>query len=153
MTAQNQQRIIGLDMHPDIFSAAALLGPNAASAQVLWQHDRIETATLERWACKYLQAGDIIVLEASGNSFDVARRLHTCGHCALVLESAQASKIKHNFCNDDRQSAVKLARVYLSGLAKEVWQPDARTRERRDVLFAHRSAVKDSTIAREFLTS
>jgi len=151
MTAQNPKRIIGLDMHPDVFSAAALLGPDAASAQALWQHDRIETAALERWARKYLQAGDIIVLEASGNSFEVARRLHGCGHCAIVLESAQASKIKHNFCNDDRQSAVKLARVYLSGLAKEVWQPDARTRERRDVLFAHRRTVKDSTIARNRL--
>lgn len=151
MTAKNPKRIIGLDMHPDVFSAAALLGHDAASAQPLWQHDRIETTALERWARKHLQKGDTIVLEASGNSFDVARRLHVCGHCAIVLESAQASKIKHNFCNDDRQSAVKLARVYLSGLAKEVWQPDARTRERRDVLFAHRSAVKDSTIARNRL--
>jgi transposase len=151
MTAQKQRRIIGLDVHPDVFSAAALLGNDAASAQPLWQHDRIETAALERWARKHLQAGDTIVLEASGNSFNIAQRLQACGHCAIVLESAQASKIKHNFCNDDRQSAVKLARVYLSGLAKEVWQPDARTGERRDVLFAHRSAVKDSTIARNRL--
>ena len=45
-----------------------------------------------------------------------------------VLESHQASKIKENFCNDDRHSAGKLARVYLSGLAQIVWQPVEQTR-------------------------
>jgi len=151
MTAQKNKRIIGLDMHPDVFCAAALVGDEAINARLLWLHDRMKTQELEGWAKKHLQAGDILVLEASGNSFDVAGRLHACGHRAIVLESTQASKIKHNFCNDDRQSAVKLARVYLSGLAKEVWQPDARTRERRDIFFAHRNAVKDSTSARNRL--
>jgi len=151
MTTGKHKRVIGLDMHPDVFSAAALLGDDASGARLLWLHDRMETTNLERWARKHLQPDDIIVLEASGNSFNIAQRLHACGYRAVVLESAQASKIKHNFCNDDRQSAVKLARVYLSGLAKEVWQPDARTQERRDILFAHRNAVKDSTSARNRL--
>jgi hypothetical protein len=42
---------------------------------------------------------------------------------------------------------VKLAKVYRSGLAKEVWQPDAKTREYREVFFAHRNAVKDAPAA------
>lgn len=146
-------RIIGLDMHPDVFAAAALAGANAVEASVEWVHDRQETAQLERWARKHLCAGDTVVLEASGNSFEVARRLHVCGITAVVLESAQASHIRHNFCNDDRQSAVKLARVYLSGLAKVVWQPDQVTRERREVFFAHRNAVKDTTRCRSRIRS
>jgi hypothetical protein len=64
-----------------------------------------------------------VVLEASGNSFEVARRLHRAGHTALVLESAQSSALQHHYCDDDRFCAVKLARSYLTGLAKEVWQP------------------------------
>ncbi len=57
----------------------------------------------------------------------------------MVLESAQAGKIRDIFCNDDRHSAVKLAKVYRSGLAKEVRQPDTKTREYREVFFAHRN--------------
>ena len=141
-------RIIGMDMHPDVFAAAALAGTNAVQAVVEWVHDRQATAGLEAWAGRWLRAGDTVVLEASGNSFEVAQRLHACGVTAVVLESRQASHVRDNFCNDDRHSAVKLARVYLSGLARVVWRPDGATRERREVFFAHRNAVKDTTRCR-----
>lgn len=152
MKPKESNRIIGLDMHPDVFAAAALEG-RGADGRVLWVQDRQPTAGLEAWAKKWLREGDVVVLEASGNSFEVAARLHALGHTALVLESAQAGKIRDNFCNDDRHSASKLARVYASGLAKEVWQPDAKTRERREVLFAHRNAVRDATRARNRIHS
>lgn len=148
MNLNNGKRIIGLDMHPDVFAAAALGGE-----RVEWVHDRQPTAGLEGWAKKWLTAGDVVVLEASGNSFEVAARLHRCGCTAVVLESAQAGKIRDNFCNDDRHSAVKLAKVYRSGLGKEVWQPDARTREYREVFYAHRNAVKDATRCRNRIRS
>ena len=142
------RRIIGMDMHPDVFSAAALRGGNAAQARAEWIHDRQAVGKLEQWARKHLDSADIVVLEASGNSFEVAVRLHECGITAVVLESAQAAKIRDNYCNDDRHSAVKLARVYMSGLAREVWKPDAQTRERREVLYAYRNTVKDATRGR-----
>lgn len=142
---EKSNRIIGLDMHPDVFAAAAVQNAPAATARTLWVQDRLHTARLEDWARKHLRSGDVLVLEASGNSFEVASRFHAMGHTCLVLESAQAAKIKENFCNDDRHSAVKLARVYLSGLARIVWQPDGQTRQMREVFFAHRAAVKDCT--------
>lgn len=138
-------RIIGLDMHPDVFTAAALEKTTADLSKVLWVQDRLPTANLEGWANKHLQPGDLLVLEASGNSFEVASRFHALGYTCLVLESCQASAIKEKFCNDDKRSSIKLARVYLSGLAKIVWQPDEETRQRREIFFAHRAAVKDCT--------
>lgn len=152
MNQNEGKRIIGLDLHPDVFTAAALsAGAHREAAD--WVQDRLPTAGLETWAKKQLSAEDVVVLEASGNSFEVAARLHALGYTALVLESAQAGKIRDNFCNDDRHSAVKLAKVYRSGLAKEVWQPDARTREYREVFFAHRNAVKDATRSRNRIHS
>lgn len=147
MNQTEGKRIIGLDMHPDVFAAAAL-SADAKRQHADWVQDRLPTARLEEWAKKRLRKEDVVVLEASGNSFEVAARLHACGYTAVVLESAQAGKIRDNFCNDDRHSAVKLAKVYRSGLAKEVWQPDTKTREYREVFFAHRNAVKDATRCR-----
>jgi len=138
-------RIISLDMHPDVFAAAALEKTDAAQSKVLWSQDRQATARLEQWAGKYLRQGDTLVLEASGNSFEVATRLHKLGYTCLVLESFQSAKIRENFCNDDRHSAIKLARVYLSGLAKLVWQPDEQTRQMREIFFCHQAAVRDCT--------
>jgi transposase len=150
MTTENESldpaasRIIGLDLHPDLFSAAALTGRDAGTAQVVQQWDRLPTTQLERWAQR-LSLGDLIVVEASGNTFHAAERLRALGRKVLVLESYQASKVRTSYCNNDRVSAVKLARVYLSGLAKTVWQPDAQTRERRAALHAYRKAVATST--------
>ena len=63
----------------------------------------------------------------------------------LVLESQQAGRIRDSYCQTDKTAAVKLARVYLSGMAKAVWQPDPKTRLRREVLHRHRQAVNNST--------
>lgn len=150
---RKSNRIIGLDMHPDVFAAGCLEGSNALEAKVLWKKDRLETARLESFCQKHLLNGDIVVLEASGNSFEIARRIHALGYTALVLESYQASKVCANYCNDDLHSAVKLARVYLSGLAKTVWQPDPLAREHREIFFAHRNAVKDTTRLRNRIRS
>ena len=140
-------------MHPDVFAAAALRGENPLGAHTQWVQDRQKTAGLERWAKKHLEHTDIVVLEASGNSFEVVERLAKCGIMALVLESVQAAALQDNYCNDDRHSAVKLARVYLSGLAKIVWAPDEKTREYREICFAHRNAVADTTRARNRIRS
>ena len=142
-------------MHPDVFCAAALLprGHDLGKAQIEWVRERQALEKLESWAARHLREGDIVVLEASGNSFEVARRLRQAGHTTLVLESAQSSALRHHYCDDDRYCAVKLARSYLSGLAKEVWQPGAATREHREVFFAHRNAVKDATRARNRIRS
>jgi len=152
MNLNESKRIIGLDMHPDVFAAAAL-SVDHKQQNAFWVQDRLSTAQLEDWAKKQRKKEDVVVLEASGNRFEIASRLHALGHTALVLESAQAGKIRDNFCNDDRHSAVKLAKVYRSGLAKEVWQPDAKTRACREVFFAHRNAVKDATRCRNRIHS
>jgi transposase len=64
------------------------------------------------------------------------------------LESAQAGKLRENYCNNDKSSAVKLARCYLTGRAKKVWQPDEQTQVRRELYFAYERAAKNSTRCR-----
>ncbi len=71
MNKGNGKRIVGLDMHPDVFSAAALAG-SAELARTEWVDDRKSTRELEAWAKKRLSKEDVVVLEASGNSFEVA---------------------------------------------------------------------------------
>lgn len=144
--------MIGLDLHPDVFSAAALTGRDAATAQVEQNWDRRATSDLEGWG-RGLRAGDVVVVEASGNTFEAVERLRTSGVASVVLESQRAGQIRKTYCANDRSDAVKLARIYLSGLANVVWQPDAQTRERREVLHSYRKAVTTSTRARNRLKS
>lgn len=145
-------RVVGLDLHPEVFSAAVLAGRDAATAQVVQSWDRWATTSLEAWAGK-LAPGDVVVLEATGNAFDTVRRLQRCGVKSVVLETQRAGQIRTAYCTNDRTDAIKLARIYLSGLAKVVWEPDAQTRERREVLHRYLRAVCDAARARNRLKS
>lgn len=142
------RRVIGLDAHPTLFSAAALCGVDALQAQVEWSVDRADLTKLETVLKRRTQPGEVVVLEASGNSFAVAERLVAMGLRAIVLESQAVGKVGKAYCATDRTDAVKIARVYFSGLAHEVWVPDGKAAERRELFFIHRNAVQDSVRAR-----
>ena len=43
----SERRIIGVDMHPEVFTAAALCGGDAATARVEWVHHRVSSPQLE----------------------------------------------------------------------------------------------------------
>jgi len=143
-----ERRVIGLDVHPYLFSAAALSGPDAARARPEWVVDRVGLDRLEGVLSKRARPGDVIALEASGNSFAVAERLGALGLNVVVLESQSVGQVGKTYCATDKVDAVKIARVYLSGLAHPVWIPDGKAAERRELFFAHRNAVRDSTRGR-----
>ena len=110
-------------------------------------------AQLASWAQKHTTAQDLIVLEASGNSFQVVRTLAALGRPAKVLESCQMGKLKEAHANNDKISAVRIGKAYLAGTAKEVWVPDPKTQEWRDWFHAYHKAVKRTTQMRARLRS
>ena len=145
MRDKSNGRVIGLDVHPDSFAAALLEGRDPARAKVVSSSSRVELTQLEAWATRQARKEDVLVLEASGNAFMVAQRLRAMGLTAQILDSYQAGKVGKVYCANDRNDAVKIARIYLSGLSAVVWQPDARTLERREVFSAYQAVVKEST--------
>src|SRR5512136_389957 len=147
------ERVIGFDAHPDSFTAAILRGPTPAAAVVEKIFNKVPLAQLPNWAQKHTTAQDLLLLEASGNSFQVVRTLAAIPRQAKVLESCQLGKLKEAHANNDKISALRIAKAYLAGTAKEVWVPDPKTQERRDWFHAHRKAVKRSGQARNSLLS
>lgn len=143
--AKKRGRVIGLDVHPDSFAGAVVEGSDPGSARVLSTSTRVELEQLEQWARGQVQPQDVLVLEASGNAFGVARRLRGEGYRVQILDSHQAGKVGKVYCANDRVDAVKIARIYLSGLSALVWQPDQKTLERREVFSAYQGIVKEST--------
>lgn len=155
MNEQTQavERIIGLDSHPESFTAAVVSGPTPAAAHIEKVFNKIGMAQLQSWAKKHTHPQDLIVLEASGNSFQVVRALKAVQRQAKVLESCQLGKLKEAHANNDKISAVRIAKAYLAGTTKEVWVPDERTQEWRDWFHAHRKATKRTTQLRARLRS
>jgi len=151
--ANSIPRVIGLDAHPDTFTAALLQGPTPAAAVLEKTFNQVPLAQLTSWAKKHTTPQDLFVLEASGNSFQVVRTLGAMERKALVLESGHLGKLKEAHANNDKISAVRIGKAYLAGTAKIVWVPDLKTQERRDWFHAHRKAVKRTTQMRNRLLS
>jgi transposase len=147
------ERVIGFDSHPDSFTAAILRGPTPAAAVVDKLYNKLPMAQLSDWAQKHTTPQDLIVLEASGNSFQVVRTLAAIGRVAKVLESCHIGKLKEAHANNDKISAVRIGKAYLAGTAKEVWVPDLKTQEWRDWFHAYRKATKRTTQMRSRLRS
>jgi transposase len=146
-------RVIGFDSHPDSFTAALLRGSIPAQALTEKIFNQVPLAQLQSWARKNTAPDDLFVLEASGNSFHVVRSLEAIERKALVLESCQMGKLKTVHANNDKISAVRIAKAYLAGTAHVVWVPDLKTQERRDLFHAHRKATKRTTQMRNRLLS
>jgi transposase len=146
-------RVVSLDIHPDTFTSTILRGTTPRDAILEKTFDKVPNARLEAWAGKHLQAGDTVVMEACGNSFSTQRKLEALGHKALVLESCQMGKLKEAHANNDKMSAVRIAKAYLAGTAKIVWVPDPATQDRRDVFHAQRKAVAQTTRMRNRIGS
>jgi transposase len=143
--SKSVERVIGFDAHPDSFTAAILRGPTPATAVVEKTFNKVPMAQLPRWAQKHTTPQDLIVLEASGNSFQVVRTLAAVGRQAKVLESCQMGKLKEAHANNDQLSAVRIGKAYLAGTAKEVWVPDPKIQEWRDWFHAYSKATKRTT--------
>jgi transposase len=147
------QRVIGFDSHPDTFTAAILAGTTPATAIEEKVFNKIPLSRLKSWAQKSTTKADLFVLEASGNSFQVVRTLAAIERKALVLESCQMGKLKEAHANNDRISAVRIAKAYLAGTAKTVWVPDQKTQERRDWFHAYQKASRRTTQVNNSLKS
>lgn len=140
-------RVVGVDSHPDIFSATWLTGATNDEARVLKRSVDVAIGDIESWARQQLQPGDVVVLEAGSNSFEFVSRLAVLGFSAHVLESYQVSKTAEAYIDNDVIASERIARSYLTGMGKKVWIPDQITRERRELLHTYTQVVEAETRA------
>ena len=115
-----QGRAVGLDIHPDTFAAAILDGRDPLRARVVQSLTRQPLDALGAWAARHTTAEDVLILEASANSFAIAERLQALGRRVYILESHRAGQIGKSYLANDKVDAAKIARIYLSGLAIKV---------------------------------
>lgn len=142
-----QTRIIGLDVHPDIYSLCVMEGQTNHDATVLRRYQDLPIAGLEDFARDQLRPADLVLLEAGSNSFEVVRKLEALGISACVLESCQVGKTAQAYLDNDLVAAERIARSYLTGISKVVWVPDEVTSERREILHAYEKAKAQETRA------
>lgn len=140
-------RVIGLDCHPDTFTAAVFRGTTPHDARKLSTHPDMSLKKLLDWAAKDFTRDDLFLMEAGSNSFELHRRLLALGLRAVVMESCHVGKHAKTYADNDKMAAARIALVYFQGNVPCVWVPDPVTCERRELLHAYTKAVQDNTAA------
>jgi transposase len=137
-----QVREIGLDAHRDFCEVAICEAGEVRSA------GRIETTpeSLELFA-QSLGSDDRVVLEVSGNSFEIARIIEPHVAQVLVVNPGETG-IRQARAKTDRLDARTLARLLAAGSLDGVWVPDERTRTLRRRLGRRAQLVRARTRAK-----
>jgi transposase len=136
-------RWFGLDVHRDFCEVAIAEEKGVRSA------GRIATRvpTLELFA-KSLAPGDVVALEATTGADRIVSLLERRGICVVVANTRKLRSITEAKAKTDRLDARTLARLLASGLLKEVWTPDERTRTLRRLTNRRERLVRARTRAK-----
>lgn len=143
-----RDEVIGMDAHSRKVSLCHMRRENGRSVRVKCLSTTLDA--LEGTYAKNFPADVPTVLEASTNSFHIAKRLAAIGRKAIVLASDVLAGAARKDRINDRIDAENLARVALKrddGTLQAVFTPSERGAELREEYFAYRDARKDATRA------
>lgn len=144
-----EMRYLGVDLHKHY----VVIGGVNAQQTVMLPPRRVELDDWPAWAKHHLWKTDVLVVEATGNTWMFYDE--TIGFVARV-EVANAGKlpwIGQAKVKTDKQDVMKLARLCAANLIPQVWVPPVHVRELR-LLFSHRRRlVKVSTLVKNRLQS
>ncbi len=139
-----EPKIVGVDLHPDSFSAVLIRGAHLSDYKVERNYTCFPSSDWRKFVFK-LPSGCVIVCEAGANSFELMNQARAAGHRTVVLNSISAGQIGKAYLKNDPKDALRSAKIYLSGLADEVWQPDLDTISLREILSSYENSKKDLT--------
>lgn len=137
---------IGLDVHKRVIEAAILDSDGQITKRERFPATR--EALLE-FASLHLTKGDQLVLEATTNTWAIARLLAVSVGKLVVSNPLLTRAIAHSKVKTDKVDSLVLAKLLHAGYLPEVWVPDESTRElreltgRRAALVAQRTAIKN----------
>jgi transposase len=149
LSSTTETRYLGVDLHKHYL----VIGGVNAHQEVVLPPRRIELDAWPTWVKQHLRKTDVLVVEATGNTWDFYD-----GVVALVarVEVANAGKlpwIGQTKVKTDRHDVMKLAKLCAANLIPQVWVPPVHVRELR-MLFSHRRRlVKVSTLVKNRLQS
>jgi len=135
------KRFVGIDIHKKTASFVIVNRAGEVSAR-----GTILMVNLAGWATEKLNKEDQVIIEATGNSYDVYDKLSPLvgevqvAHM-LGMHDRTCSKKK-----TDKLDALKLARALASGYTHKVWVPSKEIRAKRE-LASHRHALATHVVS------
>ena len=142
-------RYLALDIHREYVMVG---GMNAAQEWVL-RPRRVEMERFRAWAEANLREGDVVVLEATTNVWDIYDIVSPLVSRTVVAHAAAVRQIAEARVKTDKQDVERLLRLLIADIVPQVWVPPVPVRELRGLISYRWRLVKMSTMIQNRLHS
>ena len=144
---QSPVRYVALDIHQEYIVVLALNGRK----EVVMPARSVRMDRLRAWAQAALLPTDRVVLEATGNTWDIYDQLEPLVRSVTVANPNGVQPIAASRVKTDRRDARVLAELLLVDMIPEVWVPPHHVRELRSLVAHRRRQVQERTRLRNRL--
>lgn len=143
------ERYLGVDLH----KAYLVIGGVTGRQEVVLTPRRIELDDWPRWATANLRLTDVLVVEATTNTWDFYDGVVERVGRVEVAHAGKIALIANTRVKTDPHDVMKLAKLSAAGLIPEVWVPPPPVRELRALLAHRRQLIKNQTMLKNRLHS
>ena len=124
------KRFIGLDLHKYYLVATAV----DQDLNKVYGPKRVDLIELHAWMEKTLSSEDAVVLEMTGNTWQVYDELLPHVHSVMVVHPPHVALIVRAQVMTDKIAAFQLARLHAKGLLTGIWVPPQEVRDLRTLV-------------------
>jgi transposase len=142
-------RYLGVDLHKHYL----MIGGVNARQEVVLVPRRIELDDWSTWAKAHLRQTDVLVVEATGNTWTFYDEVVELIARVEVANAGKIALIANTRVKTDKHDVMKLAKLSAAGLIPEVWVPPVHVRELRMLMSHRRRLVKVSTLVKNRMQS
>ncbi len=143
------ERHLAVDLHKHYL----VVGGVNTRQEVVLPPRRIDLDRWPQWAQAHLCQTDVLVVEATTNTWDFYDQTLPCVGQLLVADPRQVAWIAKTRVKTDPSDVLKLARLSAAHLVPTVWVPPPQVRELRALLAHRRRLIKTQTMLKNRLHS
>jgi transposase len=135
-------KCIGLDVHKRVVQAAVLHDTGEVEEDIRFA---CTPALLRDFCRKHVGREDKVALEATTNCWAVAAIIREFTDGVMVSNPMRTKLIAQSRRKTDKVDALTLAQLLSAGFLPGVWEPDAKTREKREITSRRAALVHGRT--------
>jgi transposase len=143
------ERYLAIDAHKHY----VVVGGLNAQLEIVLPARRMDMERYPQWAKENLTQQDIVVIEASTNTWDLYDITAAVAGKVVVAHPLAVKLIANARVKTDKQDVFRLARLLAGGLIPEVWVPPQPVRELRTLIAHRRRLIQMRTMTRNRLHS
>ena len=143
------ERYIAIDIHKEY----VMIGGQNAQQEWVMRPRKVSMYSFRNWASKNLRSGDAVVLETTGNVWDIYDVVSPLVTKTVVAHAGKVRQIAEARVKTDKEDVKRLITLLIADIVPEVWVPPMHVRELRSLVSFRWRVNKQITMSKNRLHS